>query len=134
MNAARISIVHFVLVPVWLFGMSANATAQEPEACGADLTNFVLPCFEAYKTDLRPFHYTEIDNMAEAIANHVRESGQRVETVAVYGYGVFFKPDDPVIHNSQQRAENVTAALNEKLRNRGLQLRRRQFVVVGIGD
>jgi hypothetical protein len=127
-------VVWFALALVCLCGISARAFSQEPEACGADLTNYVLPCFEAYETDLRPYHYTEIENIADAIAKRVLNSADQVEVIAVYGYGVFFNPDDPVIHNSQERARKVTAALDQKLRNRGLQLKKNQFVSMGIGD
>jgi hypothetical protein len=126
--------VRLGLLSLSLFGVSIRAYAQEPASCSADLSNYVLPCFEAYKTELRPYHYTEIDNIAAAIAQFVRDTGQQVQAVAIYGYGVFFNPDDPVIQNSQERADNVKAVLDQKLRNRGLQLKRNQFVTMGLGD
>jgi hypothetical protein len=134
-RSRRVLAVHVcALALVAAGGWAEPAAGAEPAACSADLTDFVLPCFEAYKADLQPFHHHEIDYMAQVIRDHVLTTGQRVDTIAIWGYGVLFKPDDPVLENSRKRAENVRSALAHRLRDLGLTLEPHQLVAEGMGD
>ena len=116
-----------------LGSLSLQASADAPEDCGADMADFVLPCFVAYKADLQPIHHREIDEIVRSIEVQLSE-GYRIDIVAVVGYGVFFRPDDPAVENSRKRVNNVRAALLTALRDRGIRIRSGQVVAVGLGD
>jgi hypothetical protein len=121
------------LVAVLVLLGSGHASALEPLPDTCQFDPHVLTCFFSYETELRDFHYTQLD----AIAEEVRKSWKGktpINEIVLIGHAATWKSTDPVAQNATERSLAARGALVTRLEGAGVPMAEIDIIATGVGD